>query len=116
MNRSADYAEFWPRYLREHAEPGTRTLHFIGTGLTFVALAAALIFGRWALLALVPLLGYGFAWAGHALVERNRPATFTHPLWSLISDYRMFFLWTTGRLDAELARAGAAPNTSQAGA
>jgi hypothetical protein len=106
MPRSPDYRAFWPRYLREHARPGTRRLHYLGAGLGLLALAGALATGSWALLIAIPLAGYGFAWVGHFAVERNRPATFVHPLWSLLSDYRMFFLWIAGRLGPELAAAG----------
>lgn len=99
------YSDFWPYYLREHAKPGTRTLHYIGTALTFAFLIVAIRSGGW-WWALLPLAGYGFAWGAHFGVEKNRPATFTYPLWSLFSDYRMFFLWLTGRLGPHLARAG----------
>lgn len=100
-----NYEEFWPYYLREHARPLTRGLHYAGTALTFVFVTLALVSDRWWWLG-VPLAGYGFAWFAHFMVERNRPATFRHPLWSLISDYRMFFLWLSGRLASHLARAG----------
>jgi hypothetical protein len=99
------YGDFWPYYLREHAKPETRRLHYIGTALTFVFLAIALTHGGW-WWALVPLAGYGFAWGAHFGVEKNRPATFTYPLWSLFSDYRMFFLWLSGRLEPHLKQAG----------
>ncbi len=102
--RSRSYADFWPRYLRDHSKPLTRALHYVGTGIGLIALLAALLFGDWWLVPLALLFGYGFAWIGHGLVERNRPATFTHPWWSLISDFRMFGLWLSGRLRRQLER------------
>ena len=99
------YAEFWPFYLREHGKPLTRAIHYVGTFLSLWFLLIAVGAGGW-WWAAVPLSGYAFAWAAHFAVEKNRPATFTYPFWSLISDYRMFFLWFGGRLDRHLKAAG----------
>ncbi|MEO0607276.1 MAG: DUF962 domain-containing protein [Pseudomonadota bacterium] len=104
--RKSSYAEFWPFYLQEHAKPITRQFHYIGTGLGIGIALYAIATQSWVWLLAIPLAGYVFAWMSHAFVERNRPATFTHPLWSLISDYRMFFLWLSGRLGPELDKAG----------
>ncbi|MEM8616512.1 MAG: DUF962 domain-containing protein [Pseudomonadota bacterium] len=109
--RKSTYEEFWPFYLREHARPATRGLHFVGTGLVFLIAGLALLTQTWWLFAAMPVAGYVFAWLSHAFVERNRPATFTHPIWSLVSDFRMFFLWLGGGLDRELAKAGVKDGT-----
>ena len=103
------YSEFWPYYLREHAKPWTRNIHYVGTGLVLAIAVYAVVTQQWTFLWAMPLAGYFFAWISHALIERNKPATFTYPLWSLVSDFRMFFLWVFGRLKAELDKAGIAP-------
>lgn len=96
------FREFWPYYVQEHLNPTCRRLHFVGTFLTFVFLFLALSLQSWIWLWGMPLVGYGFAWAGHFLFEKNRPATFTYPTWSLIADYKMFFLTLAGRMPAEI--------------
>ena len=99
------FSEFWPYYLREHSKPRTRSLHYVGTTLVVAIAAFALVTGAWLWLLFVPFAGYGFAWIAHFRVERNRPATFTYPLWSLAADFKMWGLWLTGRLQPELDRA-----------
>ena len=101
------FEEFWPHYLGEHLHPTNRALHIIGTTLVYGALLAGL-FSSARFFALAPLLGYGFAWVGHFFVEKNQPATFTYPLWSLRGDFRMHARFLTGRLAADLDRVQAA--------
>lgn len=99
------FADFWPYYVRAHSKARTRLLHAIGSVLALVILCFALALNRWLFIA-VPVVGYAFAWYAHFFVEHNKPATFRYPLWSLISDFRMFSLWVCGRLEGELRRAG----------
>ncbi|MGZ0190102.1 MAG: Mpo1-like protein [Alphaproteobacteria bacterium] len=108
MNESGrfeTYAEFWPYYLNEHAKPETRGLHYFGTGLGVALLLAAALTQDWALIPAALISGYLFAWIGHFMVEKNRPATITYPLWSFCSDFRMLGLWLAGKLDREIAKA-----------
>jgi hypothetical protein len=96
--RIQSFDEFYPFYLGEHAVPLCRILHFIGTTLVVATtITAAVSLNPWLLLA-VPVLGYGFAWVGHFVVEKNRPATFTYPLWSLMGDFVMWSEMLRGRL------------------
>ncbi|NWC82228.1 DUF962 domain-containing protein [Pseudomonas putida] len=101
MNSAAQFrsfAEFYPYYLGEHSNPTCRRLHFVGTSLVIALLAYTIGSGKWLLLLAVPLFGYGFAWVGHFFFEKNRPATFKHPLYSLIGDFAMFRDILLGRI------------------
>jgi hypothetical protein len=108
--RYQSFAEFWPYYAREHSVPGCRALHFVGSTLVLVLLAVivARVVSPWWFFAL-PFIGYGFAWVGHFVIEKNRPATFKYPFWSFIGDWKMWYLMLTGRMSAELDRINAAP-------
>lgn len=98
------YKAFWLTYVGEHRHPLNRRLHFVGTGLAIACLVAASVLGSpWPVLA-APVCGYAFAWGGHFFVEKNRPATFAHPLWSLLADFQMFGLMCLGRMDREVRR------------
>ena len=85
-----NFADFYPYYLSEHQNRTCRRLHFFGSALVLFVLAAAIYLGNAWLLLLMPIVGYGFAWAGHFFFEKNRPATFTYPVYSLVGDWVMF--------------------------
>lgn len=104
--RITTFREFWPFYLNEHSDPLNRALHYIGSTLVLTVLAFGIVSQNYWLLLLMPVMGYGFAWIGHFFVEHNRPATFTYPVWSLISDWIMYFRFLTGRLGKDLKQAG----------
>ena len=91
------FAEFYPFYLTEHANRTCRRLHFAGSTLSLACLAMLVLtlHPLWLLAGL--LVGYGFAWVGHFFFEKNRPATFKYPLWSLMGDFRLFFETVTGK-------------------
>lgn len=98
------FGRFWPAYVAEHRSRRNRRLHLAGTLCYLILLAALLTTRHWAWLWSVPLLAYGFAWTGHFLIEKNRPATFKHPLLSLIGDHKMAALMLAGRMDGEMER------------
>ena len=99
------FDDFWPYYLREHSRPRTRALHYVGTSLVIGIALYAVLSGNWALLLVLPVAGYGFAWFAHFAVEKNRPATITYPHCSLGADFSMWWLWLRGKLGPELAKA-----------
>lgn len=92
------FSEFYPYYLDEHRDRNCRRLHFIGSLLVLIVLASVLVTGAWLWLLALPVIGYGFAWLGHFVFEKNRPATFRYPLYSLMGDWVMFRDMLTGRI------------------
>lgn len=102
------YKTFWsfyPYYLTEHSDKTNRLLHFTGTAILIAILITGIVLQKWWMLALVPVCGYGFAWVGHFFIEKNKPATFTYPLYSLGSDFVMFWHILTGQIGKKLEEA-----------
>lgn len=89
--------EFYPFYLTEHSNSTSRILHFIGTAMVMLLIPASLLFHDSRLLLLIPFVGYGFAWVGHFFFEKNKPATFKYPAYSLASDFLLFFDLLSGK-------------------
>ncbi len=96
--RYRSFRDFYPFYLSEHRNRTCRRLHVIGSLLVLCTLVAALVTRRWLLVAALPIEGYGFAWVGHFAFEKNRPATFTYPLYSLAGDWVMLAQVLSGRI------------------
>lgn len=94
MSQEKEYKslkEFYPYYLSEHQNAVCRVLHFMGTGLVILSFIAFWLTFNFRFLVAIPFLGYGFAWLGHFFFERNKPATFQYPGYSLASDFIMFW-------------------------
>lgn len=104
MGKPTTFEQFWPDYLRAHCDGRSRILHLVGTIAAFICFAVFLLTCHPAWFLAAPIFAYGFAWTGHALFEKNSPATFSHPLWSLRGDLRMVWLTITGRIENEIAR------------
>jgi hypothetical protein len=102
--RYRNLREFYPFYLSQHQNSTSRKLHFVGTLMVYATLVHAVVTRNLWTVALAPLWGYGFAWVGHFVFEKNRPATFQYPVLSLISDFVMFGQLLTGKLSFQETR------------
>jgi hypothetical protein len=102
------YEEFWPYYVSQHLHPMTRAMHVLGTTLAILAIVVAVVFRAPIVLIGVPVLGYGFALASHFVWEKNKPASFGHPVWSFRADLRQLWKAYAGLLAAEVRAVRAA--------
>jgi hypothetical protein len=98
------FEDFWPLYLNEHRNPLNRRIHVVGFVFAFILLLLFVALQFWSAIALCFVIGYGAAWVGHYFVERNRPATFKAPLWSLMGDIKLVYLSLSGRIDTEIVK------------
>jgi hypothetical protein len=98
MSENTSFAEFYPFYLSEHSNRSCRRLHFVGSSLVIAVVLVALFTGQLSWLWLMPVFGYGCAWIGHYGFEKNRPATFKHPLYSLLGDWVMYGQMLRGKV------------------
>ena len=94
--RFQSFSAFYPYYIHEHSNRTCRRIHVVGSALVIAAAVLGVVVNAW-WFAAMPVIGYGFAWVGHFFFEKNRPATFQYPLWSLMGDWRMFFETVTGQ-------------------
>lgn len=125
MERYKTFAEFWPFYVSQHLNRTNRRMHFAGTSIVVFLIAHLLwmlgvvlfeasvrgfffsiIFPVTAAehVGVALLGGYGFAWAGHFFFEKNKPATFRYPLWSLRGDLKLYGLMWQRKMDEEMRR------------
>lgn len=102
--RLSSFEEFWPYYVLEHSNKTNRVLHFAGTTTAIATLGVAIAKRKPALVPLALVAGYGPAWIGHFIIQKNRPATFKYPLWSLLADFRMWGKTLRGTMDREVER------------
>lgn len=96
--RLETFKEFYPFYLNEHSNKICRILHFVGTTLLLIILAYAIFKAQYSLIWFCPLVGYAFAWTGHFVFEKNRPATFKQPIYSLMGDFVMWWQLVTKKI------------------
>ncbi len=104
LSTPQNFKEFWSFYVGEHINPLTRFIHVLGTTVALILLAATFLSKVWWGLLLAPTVAYAAAWFSHFVVEKNRPATFRYPLWSLMADFVMLYKSYNNTMDAEVER------------
>jgi hypothetical protein len=102
--RFKTFSDFYLYYLKEHRNKTCRLLHVVGTTIVIALAITAIYHNIPELWILVPVAGYGFAWAGHFFFEKNKPATFKYPLWSLASDFKMYFEIISGKISLDASK------------
>lgn len=105
MKKYTTLKDFYLFYLTEHSNAANRTLHFIGTSFVIFIVFGGIFLADFRIILFIPLVGYGFAWVGHFFIEKNRPATFTYPVYSFLSDFIMFWHILTNQIDKKLEEA-----------
>lgn len=98
MRKFKNFKEFYPYYLAEHRHPVSKRLHFMGSTIVLILFFYIAGLNQWQLWWTIPLAGYAFAWIGHFFFEKNKPATFRHPIYSLMGDWLMYFDILRGRV------------------
>jgi hypothetical protein len=106
------FQAFWPYYVRDHLNPTNRRLHVMGTGLSLIVLATCLSQGLWIWLWVPFAIGYSFAWLGHFKFEKNKPATYSYPWYSLRADVRLLHKTLRGHMPEEIRQSLAAVSAS----
>ena len=96
-----NFDDFWRFYVKQHRLAHTRLIHFLGTAIAGTMFLLAFVFGSFKLFLFSFVAGYGPAWVSHFMIEKNQPATFTHPLFSFLADLKMFYLMVIGKMDEE---------------
>lgn len=107
------FEEFWPHYVSQHQDPTCRKLHFIGTSIALGCVAISPVVPQALLVA--PIAGHGFAWVGHFVFEKNKPASWGGVkafAWSLRGDLRMWRMMAMGQMDGELERVALNPQAA----
>ena len=97
MKKIRSFKDFYPFYLEQHNSSSNKLFHFIGTSISIIFLFKLFVSLNLIYLLFALIAGYGFAWVGHFFIEKNKPATFSYPLYSLIADYKMFFEIVIGK-------------------